>query len=467
VFLRLILVAAVAAAAPLRAQIGQPEYAQRRAALVSRMEDGVLLARGAEEPVEDYLSFWQTSSFIYLSGYQEPNAALVMVKRGGQAQWTLFVQPRNPAQEVWSGKLHGLDGATKETGLPTRSIADLRAVLDSLLSGTTKLYVIGDYQARREGPASADDQFVQALTRGKNGVTVASGDGLVRQLRGHKSPAELDLIQKSVAITVEAQKEAFQAVAPGVNEYEIQALIEYTFRRRGADRPSFSTIVGSGPNSTTLHYNADDRLMERGDVVVMDIGASYHGYSADVTRTLPVSGTFTPEQRAIYQLVRDAQAAGERQAKLGAQPRLLSDSANAVLSAGLAKLGLIESPNATYDCEGGGGQCRQLSLYYMHGLGHGIGLDVHDPDQWGSGIAPGSAFTIEPGIYVRGNLLEILPKTSRNAAMIEKLRAAVEKYANIGVRIEDDYIATEKGVEWISRAPREADEIEAMMKKKS
>jgi Xaa-Pro aminopeptidase len=287
-------------------------------------------------------------------------------------------------------------------------------------------------------------------------------------LRGTKSPAELDLIRKAVTVTVEAQKEAMRAIEPGMNEFEIQALIEYTFRRNGADRPSFGTIVGSGPNSTTLHYNADDRFMNAGEVVVMDIGASYRGYAADVTRTVPVTGTFTPDQRAIYQIVRDAQAAAERQAKLGAKAQLMSDSASAVMAAGLARIGLIESPNATYDCGPAQQpqQCSQLELYYMHGLGHGIGLEVHDPDQFyfTGTIAQGSAFTIEPGIYVRENLLEILPKTAKNDALIAKLRPAVEKYKNIGVRIEDDYIGTDKGVEWISRAPREIAEVEAMMK---
>jgi Xaa-Pro aminopeptidase len=199
--------------------------------------------------------------------------------------------------------------------------------------------------------------------------------------------------------------------------------------------------------------------------VVIDIGASYRGYAADVTRTYPVSGTFTPDQRAIYQIVRDAQSAAERQATVGAQAQLMSDSSTAVLAAGLAKLGLIESANATYDC-GRNGQCPQYSLYYMHGLGHGIGLDVHDPDQYyfTGKIAVGSAFTIEPGIYVRANVLETLSDTPKNRALSAKLRSAVDRFANIGVRIEDDYIVTGKGVEWISRAPREIAEVEALMK---
>jgi Xaa-Pro aminopeptidase len=257
-------------------------------------------------------------------------------------------------------------------------------------------------------------------------------------------------------------------IASGQNEFETQALIEYTFRRNGADRPSFATIVGSGPNSTTLHYNADDRFMEAGDVVVMDVGSSYLGYAADVTRTVPVSGTFTAEQRQIYQIVRDAQAAAERQLKPGAPVDRMRDSATAVIAAGLTRLGLIESPTATFECETGGarGSCPQHFMYYMHGLGHGIGLDVHDPDQYyvTGKIEAGSAFTIEPGIYVRANLLEILPDTDRNRAMIAKIRPAVQRFANIGIRIEDDYVVTDRGVEWISKAPREIDEVEASMR---
>jgi Xaa-Pro aminopeptidase len=286
-----------------------------------------------------------------------------------------------------------------------------------------------------------------------------------------KNAAELDLLRKSIAITVEAQREAMRAIRPGMNEFEIQALIEYTFRRNGADRPSFATIVGSGPNSTTLHYNADDRFMNDGDVVVMDIGASYRGYAADVTRTVPVNGVFSPAQREIYQAVRDAQAAAERQAKDGAPLRNMSDSANVSISTSLARLGLIESPTATFDCAALAGvpTCPQYRLYYMHGLGHGIGLDVHDP--WGDGptdtLTPGHAFTIEPGIYVRGNTLDIIPDTPRNRALKDKIRTAVTRYANIGVRIEDDYLVSASDVEWISRAPREISEIEALMKNKS
>ena len=460
-------------ATQLSAQIPQAEYAQRRAALAAKIQDGVLLAIGGKEPAQDYLSFYQSEPFTYLTGYNEPNAALVMVKRGGQTTATLFVEKRDPAAEVWTGKRFGPEGATKATGIDARPVEQLLPVLDSLLGSATQLYVVGNVQfGGRQGEEqrvlSPDDQLVRGVAAAHPSVKVSSANMQVLMLRGAKSPAELDLIRKAVAITADAQREAIRAIEPGMYEFEIQGLIEYTFRRNGADRPSFSTIVGSGPNSTTLHYNADDRLMNAGEVVVMDIGASYRGYAADVTRTVPIIGTFTPDQRAIYQIVRDAQAAAERQAKPGAKAELMSDSASAVLAAGLTRVGLIESPTATYDCGTAQQpqQCPQLSLYYMHGLGHGIGLEVHDPDQFyfKGTLDIGSAFTIEPGIYVRENLLEILPKTQRNEALAAKLRPAVTKFRNIGVRIEDDYLVTDQGLEWISRAPRELNEVEALMR---
>jgi Xaa-Pro aminopeptidase len=229
--------------------------------------------------------------------------------------------------------------------------------------------------------------------------------------------------------------------------------------------------VGSGPNSTQYHYEKNERRMAAGDVVVMDVGASYRGYAADVTRTIPVNGKFTREQRAIYQLVRDAQAAAERVAKPGASWQAWRDTARAVQARGLAKLGLIESPDATFDppwasqCRTNPVACTQAFLYMAHGLGHGIGLEVHDPPRPYMGIGKfevGHVFTIEPGVYISTRLLDMLPDTPKNRAMIAKVRKAVERYQNVGVRIEDDYVITPGGVEWLSKAPREVSEIEAL-----
>ena len=449
------------------AQVAPQEYAARRAALLERVQgDGVLLALGAREPEHDYMAFFQSPSFAYLTGFEEPDAALVLVKRGGEVSQTLFVQPKNPAQEVWTGNRHGPAGATQRTGIPAREAAGLRPALDSLLAAGLALHVVGDFQGTDF--RSVDQQFVASL--GPAAGQARDLTGALAQQRSKKTPAELELIRKAVAITVDAHRQAAAALEPGMNEFELQALIEYTFRRNGADRPSFATIVGSGPNSTTLHYNRNDRFIDANDVVVMDIGASYRGYAADVTRTYPARGTFSPAQRDIYQIVRDAQAAAERNAKPGMSSRAMSDSADVTLAAGLARIGLIEGATATYDCaEDGQRQCPQLRLYYMHGLGHGIGLEVHDPEQfyYSGTIGVGSAFTLEPGIYVRTNTLDIIPDTPRNRAFKDRIRAAVEKYRGIGIRIEDDYIVTDQGLEWISRAPREIAEVEAAMKQPS
>ncbi len=451
------------------AQISQQEYAQRRSALAARMGQGVLVAIGAEEPEADYLSFYQTSPFYYLTGVKEPGAALVMVKRDGKVTMTLFVEPRDPNRETWSGKRMGTEGATRITGLSAQESGTLTAAIDAAIAASdTLLYAIGDVRPGRP-VLSADDQFIQTIQKKHQSITtIIPMDSAVRRIRARKSPAELDLINKAVLITIDAQREAMHALSPGMNEFEIQALIEYTFRRNGADRPSFATIVGSGENATTLHYNADDKFMADGELVVMDIGASYRGYAADVTRTVPVNGVYSQGQRDIYQAVRDAQAAGERNAKLGMQSHLMVDSVNASLNASLAKIGLIEAPGATYECGPDmKRQCPQLGLFYMHGLGHGIGLDVHDPGTSGTErgvLAAGDAFTIEPGVYVRANVLDLIPDSPRNREVKQKISAAVAKYKNIGVRIEDDYIATDKGVEWISKAPREIDEIEKFMK---
>ena len=457
----------VLCAAPLAAQIPESEYARRRQALAARTGDGIILALGAPEPVHDYDGFNQSSPFLYLTGFREPEAALVMVVRGGAVTSTMFVQPRDPAAEVWTGARLGTAGVTARTGMEARPHAQLMPVLDSLLRSAAVLHIVGELSAGEAlGNLTPDTQLALDIRRRFPNVQVRDATATVAALRGVKSPAEIALLRKAIDITVSAHREAMGLVEPGVNEFEVEALIEYTFRRNGADRPGFASIVGSGPNATTLHYNRNDRFMAAGDVVVIDIGASYRGYTADVTRTLPVNGTFSEAQREVYTLVRAAQAAAERQARPGTPTARMNDSATAVIAAGLTRLGLIESPTATYDCDAqAASRCPQVALYYMHGLGHGIGLDVHDPDQYSAGtIREGSVFSIEPGIYVRRQLLSILPETPRNRALSARIRTAVEKYADIGVRIEDDYLVTERGAEWLSKAPREPEEVEAAMR---
>lgn len=452
--------------------VGREEYAQRRAALLQGVDRGVVVVLGNEEPDADYLPFAQNAPFRYLTGITEPGAALVLSKRNGRVREQLFVLPRNPAREVWEGPRLGARGAEALTGIAARSVAELQPVLDSLLAPGGVLYMVSALGPDGSGSAwlRPDQQFARVVRERNPGVELRELDEAVFRLRAIKSPAELDLLRRAIYITVLAQRAAMRAVEPGMNEFEIQALIESTFRRYGAERPAFGSIVGSGPNATTLHYRNADRFMEATDMLVMDVGAGYRGYAADVTRTVPVDGTFSPEQRAVYEIVLAAQKAAEAQAGPGVSLAQLHATAARVVAEGLARLGLIESPEAVYDC-GTADQpreCPQWRLFFMHGLGHGIGLDVHDPDpsypDYGGAFRVGSAFTIEPGLYVRADALDFLPETPRNRALAARLRPAVQRYRNIGVRIEDDYFITPTGAERISEgAPREIAEIEALM----
>ena len=449
---RTLAIVAIAIPLALQSQFPASELAQRREALAARVSEpnAVIVVLGDGEPLQDYLEFHQNPGMLYLSGIREPDAALVIVKDNGRVASTVFVQPRDPAAEVWTGLRMGREGASRRTTTTARDAGDLPGVLDSLARiGTLPFYVVSE-QSQDTLALTPHQQYLSALQERHPGLRMRPANQLVAQMRGRKSPGEFALLRRAVEITVAAHRAAARAIHPDMYEFEIEAVIENVFRRHGSERPGFASIVGSGPNSTILHYNVNDRLMRAGDVVVIDIGALYKGYSADVTRTYPVTGVFTPEQRQIYQVVRDAQAAAERLAKPGAAAARMSDSAAGVIASGLARLGLIESANATMDVmvQGNAQQAPQYTLYYMHGLGHGIGLEVHDPEQYyfTGQLAEGSAFTIEPGIYVRPNLLDIIPDTPKNRAMLAKIRPAVERYRGIGIRIEDDYIVTEKGI---------------------
>ena len=253
----------------------------------------------------------------------------------------MFVRPRQPGREVWTGTRIGAEGVDAFAGMRGRVSADFIGVLDSLANTGVPFYVVGDVAQESDEPSSTgftpltpDEQLIERMKKKHPSLKVTVVNDVLERLRGAKSASELALIRKAAEITVRAQKEAIPAIKDGMNEFEIQALIEYTFRRNGADRPSFATIVGSGPNSTTLHYNVDDRFIGINDMVVMDIGASYKGYAADVTRTVPASGHFSTAQRDIYQLVRDAQAAAEKAVVLGAPSRNMNEVATATLARG-------------------------------------------------------------------------------------------------------------------------------------
>jgi Xaa-Pro aminopeptidase len=474
--------AAVAAQGPAGPALGlapasltQADYVARRDSLLAHIDSGVVVIPGAREPVEHYPSFRQRPSFRYLTGFLEPDATLILIKRGGTATGTIFIEPPAPRTEFYTGTRVRYDELAHRLGLGARSKDDVNLVLDSLAATHLPYYFVSDAESAEfiDGDSLT---FGRALARrlgaAHAGLDIRDATPIVTALRARKNGAEVALIRRAADISSLGHRAAMQALAPNMNEFEIQALMEYTFRRNGADRPAYSSIVGSGPNSTTLHYDHDDRVMHSGEVLVMDVAAEYQGYAADITRTLPVDGKFSADQRVIYQIVRDAQSAGERQVKPGVPARQEVDSIFAVVGAGLARLGLIDSVAATVDapagfCHSTSNRCPQVSLFLPHGPGHGLGMDVHDPAQW---YAPpnqfgvGDVFTIEPGIYIRPGILDILPDTPGNRAYMTRVRPLLQRYANIGVRIEDNYVVTATGLERLSLVPRELSEVEAIMR---
>jgi Xaa-Pro aminopeptidase len=451
-------------------QIRAEEFAARRKAYVDSLGEGVYLVLGARAPSQDYLPYQQNPEFRYLTGIEEPDAALVLVRSGGRMEERLFILPRNPSREVWEGARLGPEGARALTRIASEPTDRLVPVLDSLLQKNSTLVALATppTNVRADQELNFDQEMLGRLIADHANVTVKQGGRVLSALRAKKSPAELDRLRRATYISAEAHRQAMAAAEPGMNEFEIRALVEYFFVRNGGDGPAYASIVGSGPNSTTLHYNEADRCMNNGEVLLFDVASYFAGYASDVTRTIPVNGKFTPEQRAIYETVLAAQKAAERQIRQGATWAQLNQAASTELANGLARIGLIDAPDATYDC-GTPSQprkCPQLRLFYMHGLGHGVGLEVHDPDiSTTGGFQPGSAVTIEPGIYVRSDAFDYLSDSPANRAMVQRLRPVLERHANIGVRIEDVYIFDANGVERASRgAPREIAEVEALMK---
>ena len=461
------------------AQVEAREYAARRAALVATIDSGVIIAYGGVEPVNYWPSFFQLPAFHYLTGFDETNAVLMMVKRGRGAAATMFVPRRDYSQARWVGTRTAPGALDAAIGIAGRDIAAFRPAIDSLAAAGLPIYVVPDAHA-------ADYAAEDSLTRGSRllaqlraahpTLAIFSLDSAVNHLRAKKSAAEIALLRKAVQISARAHVEAMKATAPGCGENEIQSVLDGTFRRLGGDRPGYGSIVGSGPNATVLHYMKDDRVMRDGELLLIDAATSYDHYSADVTRTLPVNGKFTTEQREIYQLVRDVQEAYVRQLRPGSAEGMAFDSARTVANRGLVRLGLIESDSAHLDgpeawkCPPEG--CSQRALYFWHGYGgHGIGTEVHDPAQYYEGgkvFRIGDVMTVEPGIYVDSAFVASLPDTPRNRAMRTRLAGAMARYNGIGVRIEDDYVVTATGTEWLSKgAPREIREIEAMMKQKA
>lgn len=471
-------------ATPAFAQLPAADHAAKRKVVLDAMtDDGIIFVEGTGTPPREDQAFMQSRDFQALTGIMQPGSALVMWKKNGVSGERIVI-PAKPAY-AWEGDQLGPVEATALTGVPAIPTTALQALLDSIGATSSKVYflpqdagwpglsrpllaTLGDFGVITRAPVPARP----GVDGGRSTPAPPAVNDLtkildaMRQARAKKSDAEIAILKKAAEMSVEGHKAAMRMAYPGVKEAEIRGAFEGMIYRLGAERVGYPSIVGAGANATYLHYSADTMQSKAGDVVVMDAAAIVHGYSADVTRTFPVSGKFSPEQRIIYEAVLSAQNAAAATVKPGSSMALMTTAANAELWKGVVKAGLADSVGATY-MSAAGKPAPQLGLFYFHGLGHGLGLNVHDPIfSENNGFVRNSIFTIEPGLYVRPMTLDMVPDVPANAAYRARLSKVLPKYLGIGTRIEDDFLVTDTGYTCLScGAPRTVAEVEALVGK--
>jgi Xaa-Pro aminopeptidase len=378
--------------------------------------------------------------------------------------------PREEATQV-SGLSRIVDASEKDAMLQAVKSRGTFTSKDGSVSigGAPTLYLLlpqGEQDENGKREYRVENELSKALTEYK----VENAQPIFAGLRHIKSPYELKMLQHAIDITTEAQLRSMAMVGRAEWEYQVHAEVEYTFRRRNADFWGYPSIVGCGSNATTLHYVESQSPVKKGELLLMDVGAEYEHYTADVTRTFPVNGKFSKEQAEIYQIIYDSQEAVAKATKPGVTFGSLSNTSREVIQTGLAKLGLITGPNATYQVIRNGKtvEIPQAGLWNFHGLGHWLGMNVHDVGDYSAPLQAGMVYTNEPGIYIREDALDYLADTPANKEFKAKILPIFEKYKGIGVRIEDDMLVTATGVEWMTKAlPRKMEEIEAFMAKAS
>lgn len=429
------------------------DYAARRARLLARMGEGIAILPTARHKTRNndvHYRFRPDSDFYYLSGFDEPEAVLVLAPGHPQGPYILFVRPKDPEREVWDGRRAGLEGAQSVHGADQAySILDIDRILPGLLENQRLLF----YSIGRN--ADFDGRVMHWLnqTRAKlrSGVSapreIVDVDELIHDLRLRKDAAEIDIMRRAAGITGAAHRQAMRVCRPGLYEYELEAEIEFIFRRFGSRYPAYPSIVGGGVNGCILHYIENSAPLKDGDLVLIDAGAEYDCYAADITRTFPVNGRFSAPQRALYEIVLQAQLAAIDAVRPGNPYNLYHDTAVRVLVEGLLRLGLLQGDLDT---------CLRNESYkrfYMHRTGHWLGMDVHDVGvyklngEWRP-LEPGMVVTVEPGLYI--------PPASEGVD---------PRYWGIGIRIEDDVLVTETGHEVLTAdTPKSIEEIEALMK---
>jgi len=408
-------------------------YAARRAALAAQVDGPIVLwgFTGREEVAQTYI-FSQEYDFYYLTGHNEEGAGLLIVPAKNPATdgptEILFLPPKNPEEERWNGvrKSPTDSDISAVTGFSSvRPFSDMRSVLEHLAKSYPDLYTILPYRKELGGfphEKAVTDWLALVAPQAKPKDIRTQ----IETLRQIKSSGEIAFLQKAINLTLDSHVAAMKTMRPGLFEYQVGAKMVEVHAMGGSEAEGYAPIVGAGPNSTALHYDRLDREIQDGDIVVLDVGAQFAGYSADITRTIPANGKFTPRQREIYDIVLGAQNAAIAAIKPGA------------IFCRDQKDGLFNIAYNYINTHGKDLHGKPLGQYFIHGLGHGIGLDVHDPGAPCKPLVPGMVVTIEPGIYI--------PEE------------------NLGVRIEDDFLITQTGAKFLSeKLPRDPDTIEKIM----
>jgi Xaa-Pro aminopeptidase len=426
-------------------------FAERRQRVREAMGEGaVAILLGAPMVTrsnDTEYPFRQDSDFWYLTGFDHPNAIAVLRSDAGPP-YTLYVEPRDPAAETWTGYRPGVEGAVRDHEADAaHPRGEFMAQLPDLVAGAQRLYHVLGRDAKID--ARIAEIREELRRRSRQGASppdvIVDPRAILHEMRLRKQPAELDLMRRAAAISIEGHQEAARAARPGAFEFELEAVLDYTFRRRGARGPAYTTIVAAGSNATVLHYVRNDCKLRAGGLVLVDAGCELEGYASDVTRTYPVGGRMSGPGRDLYQVVLAAQAAALERCRPGSTLPDVHDAAVRVLVQGLVDLSLLHGAVDELVAS------EAHKPFYMHGTSHWLGLDVHDVGAYRREgaprpLEPGMVFTVEPGLYVA-----------------ESAEGVDPRFRGIGIRIEDDVVVTDDGHENLTAAlPKAPDDLEAL-----
>ncbi len=433
----------------------QTEYAQRRDQLMAKLGKGTAIFRSAPMAVMHHdveYNFRQDSDFFYLTGFNEPEAVAVLAPHHDEHQFILFVRPKDLDKETWTGYRVGVEAAKEQFGADVvYPIAELDEKLPQYLAKADRIvYHVGRDRAFNDTIIKHWQRCLALYPRkGYGPIALEDPAPLLHPMRQIKSAFELDLMRKAAEITVEAHNRAREFARPGRYEYEVQAEIEHLFRLRGAMGVAYPSIVASGENACILHYTENTRQMQSGDLLLIDAGCAYEYYNSDITRTFPVNGKFTAEQRELYAIVLEAQRQSIAQVHPGNPYSQTHDVAVRVIVEGLLELGLLQGDPEEIIKE------EKYKPFYMHRTGHWLGLDVHDVgvyqhDQTPHNLEPGQVLTIEPGIYISPYI-----KPAEGQPEVDP------RWHGIGIRIEDYVLVNSTGHEILTAGvPKAIEEIE-------